>query len=68
MDTSLDDPALREADAQAVMAAVMTGTPVAAEVAARVRRRSERRTNEVRRRFGTVEVAVDLVREGRDEA
>jgi hypothetical protein len=68
MNTSSDDLAQREADAQAVMAATLNGTPLAPEVAARVRRRSERLTEEVRRKVGTVEAAVDLIRAGRDEA
>jgi hypothetical protein len=67
MSTPLDDPALREADAQAVMAHLLTGAPLDPEVERRVRQRSERGTEEVRRKFGTVEVAVELIREGRDE-
>jgi hypothetical protein len=68
MDTALDDPSIREADAQAVMAHYLTGVPLPPEVASRVRRRSEQATEGVRRRIGTVEVAVDLIREGRDES
>ena len=67
MNTPFDDPAVREADAQAVMASVLSGTPLSAEVAARVRCRSERLTEEVRRKVGTVEAAVALIRAGRDE-
>ncbi|HKB02108.1 MAG TPA: hypothetical protein VKD90_07805 [Gemmataceae bacterium] len=68
MNTPLDDPVVREADAQAVIDHFLNGVPLAPEVASRVRRRSEQGTEEVRRKFGTVEVAVDLVREGRDES
>jgi len=67
MNSHLDDPAIREADAQAVMDHVLNGVPLDPEVARRVRERSERATAKVRRKFGTVNVAVDLIRETRDE-
>ena len=67
MNTSLDDPALYEADAQAVMDHALHGKPLDPEVARRVDERSRRATEEVRRRMGTVNVAVDLVRASRDE-
>jgi hypothetical protein len=68
MSTTIDDPAVRDADAKAVVAHFANGTPLPPEIAARVRKRSERLTEQVRKKFGTVEVAVDLIREGRDEA
>jgi hypothetical protein len=64
----LDDPMTREADAQAVMDLVISGRPLDPEIAARVRERSERATEEMRRRFGTVNMAVDLVHQSREEA
>lgn len=64
----LDDPATREADAMAVMDQVISGKPLDPAVARRVRERSTRATEAVRRRFGTVDVAVPLLREVRDEA
>jgi len=67
MNDLLDEPTVREADAQIVMAHFLSGVALPPEVANRVRQRSERGTEEVRRKFGTVEVAVDLVREGRDD-
>ena len=42
--------------------------PLDPEVARRVRARSERATEELRRKYGTVSLAVDLIREARDEA
>jgi hypothetical protein len=56
-----------DADAQAVIEHALTGKPLDPEVARRVRERSERATDELRRRYGTLNVAVDLIRESRDE-
>lgn len=67
MPNLLDDLALREADGQAVMDHVLAGKPLDPEVVRRVRERSQRATEDVRRRLGTVNVAVDLVRQARDE-
>ena len=64
----LDDPSLREADVQAVMDQVVSGIPLDPEVAARVRERGERVTQAIRRKFGTVDIAVPYLREIRDEA
>jgi hypothetical protein len=69
MDTAdkyVPDPQV-EADLQAVLDHAFYGKPLGPEVARRVRERSERATEELRRKYGTREVAVDLVREGRDE-
>ncbi len=56
-----------EADAKAVMDNVLGIKPLDPEVARRVRERSERATEELRRQFGTIDVAVELIREIRDE-
>jgi len=64
----LDEPPLREADAQAVMDQVITWKPLDLEIVARVRERGARVTEEIRRKFGTVNIAVPLLREIRDEA
>lgn len=56
------------ADLEAVLQHLMVGTPVEADLSRRVRERSERMTEELRRRHGQLNVAVDLVREARDEA
>jgi hypothetical protein len=68
MNAFLVDLALAEADARAVMESFAGGFPVPADVAERVRLRSEVKTAELRRKVGVVNVAVDLIREGRDEA
>jgi hypothetical protein len=67
MKTPLDDPAICEADAQAVMDYALTGKPLDPEVARRVDERSRLATEAVRRRLGTVNMAVDLIRAARDE-
>ena len=56
-----------DADARAIIEHVMTGKPLDPEVYRRVREQSERATEAMRRRVGTVEIAVDLIRQGRDE-
>jgi hypothetical protein len=53
--------------ADAVIEHAMTGKPLDPEIARRVRERSERATAELRRKYGTLNVAVDLIREARDE-
>ncbi len=54
------------ADAKAVIEHAMTGKPLDAEIARRVRARSERATEELRRKYGTRDLAVDLIREVRE--
>lgn len=56
-----------DADARAIIEHVMTGKPLDPEIYRRVRAEAERATEEMRRRYGVVEIAVDLIREGRDE-
>ncbi len=63
----LDDPSLREADAEAVMEHLISGKPHDPTIAVRVRERSERATEEMRRQFGTVNMAVDLIHQSRNE-
>jgi hypothetical protein len=55
------------ADAQAVIEHAMTGKPLDPESARRVRERSERATEALRRKYGTLNIAVDLIREVRDQ-
>ncbi len=64
-----EDPLTSEeaADAQAVIEHAMTGKPLDPEVARRVRERSERATEALRRKRGTLNIAVDLIREVRDQ-
>jgi len=55
-----------DADARAVIEHAMTGKPLDPEIAHRIRARSERATESPRQRHGTLNIAVDLVREARD--
>jgi hypothetical protein len=55
------------ADVQAVADAAAAGIPVNPEVARRVRERSKRVQEELVGRFGIREIAVELIRQGRDD-
>ena len=55
------------ADLETVLKHVTSGTPVEPQLVHRVRIRSERMTEELRRQYGELDVAVDLIREVRDE-
>ena len=54
-------------DLDAVVASIASGTPLNAEIRRRIRERSERITEELRQKHGELDVAVDLIREIRDE-
>ncbi len=54
-------------DMQAVADAVAAGRPVDPKVAKRVRERSERVQEQLRREYGVRDIAVDLIRQGREE-
>ena len=54
-------------DAQAVADAVAAGKPVDPDVARRVQERSRLAQAELLKRFGVREIAVDLIREIREE-
>jgi hypothetical protein len=60
-------PAEVLADIQAVADAAAAGRPVDADVARRVRERSAQVQEDLLGRYGVRELAVDLVRQGRDE-
>jgi hypothetical protein len=55
------------ADLQAVADAVAGGTRLAPEVVRRILEESRRVQEELRRKYGELDIAVDLVREIRDE-
>lgn len=68
MKTKDSTPVIDEAaDAQQVIEHALTGKPLDPEVARRVRERSERATAALRQQRGTVNIAVDLIREVRDQ-
>ena len=56
------------ADLDAVMERITTGKPLDPEAARRIRERAERITEEIRQQHGELDVAVQLLREIRDEA
>jgi hypothetical protein len=56
-----------QADIQAVADAVLTRKPLDPAVARRVRERSEKVQQELLRQHGVREIAVDLIRQGREE-
>ena len=64
---TIDQIPVADADAQAVLESLRTGVPLDPAIRRRVSERSEQATEALRRRYGTLDVAVDLIREIRDE-
>jgi hypothetical protein len=62
-----DAAAAAQADLKAVLHSVVNKTPLDPEIARRVQERSERITQEVFEQHGFLNVAVELIHEGRDE-
>lgn len=54
-------------DLQTVLEHLSTGTPLDPELKRRVRERAGKIRQEIRNRHGVVEVAVELIRETRDD-
>jgi len=67
-DISTDIPVDIQADHAAVMQHFLNGQPLDPGIAERVRVRAQRITDELRRLHGEMNIAVDLIRESRDEA
>jgi len=65
MDT-VETPCLRS-DEQVLLEHLTTGKAIAPEVYRRIRERAEAITNELRQVHGEMTIAVDLIRETRDE-
>jgi hypothetical protein len=61
------DDALLKSDLDAVIQAVISGGPLDPLIASRVRERSLQAQKELMFKFGVREIAVDLVREVRDD-
>lgn len=55
------------ADLDAVMERLRTGKPIDPESSRRIRERAERITEEIRQEHGELDIAVQLIRETRDE-
>jgi hypothetical protein len=62
-----DDPNAVRADLEAVLNSIIQKTPLLPEVAQRVQERGRRLRQEVFERHGLLDVAVDLIREVRNE-
>lgn len=56
-----------QADEAAVAEHLLTGKPLDPEIYRRVRARAEQITAELRQRYGDMNLAVDLIRDIRDE-
>ncbi len=65
--TAATDPQVL-ADLDAVMARIATGKPLEPETSRRIRERAERITEEIRQKHGVIDIAVQLIRETRDDA
>jgi hypothetical protein len=59
-------PAL-DPDTEALMERILHGKPLDPELYRRIQEQGDRLTEEIRQKIGTVEIAVDLVRQTRDE-
>jgi hypothetical protein len=55
------------ADSQAVIEHITTGKPLDPETCCRIRARAKKITDELRQQYGETNMAVDLIREIRDE-
>jgi hypothetical protein len=55
-----------DADTKALLAWLADGTPLPCDVRKRIQERGDELTEEIRQKYGTVEIAVDLIREIRD--
>lgn len=55
------------ADTQAIIEHLTTGKPLDPETYHRIRERGEHLTEEIRQKHGVIDMAVDLIREGREE-
>lgn len=58
--------AIEQSDCEEVIRAAMERRPVDPEVSKRVRQRAEKLREEIFRKHGLLNVAVELIREGRD--
>ena len=56
-----------QADTDALMEHLTAGKPLDPEVARRIHARAARITEQIRQKHGTLNIAVDLIRETRDE-
>ncbi|HVA51028.1 MAG TPA: hypothetical protein VNH11_32105 [Pirellulales bacterium] len=64
---STEAKSVLDADMEALMERVLHGKPLEPDVYQRIRAECDRVTEEIRQQHGTIEIAVDLIREIRDE-
>lgn len=55
-------------DTEAILDHMATGRPIDPEIYRRIRAEGAKITESIRRNHGVVQIAVDLIRESRDEA
>lgn len=63
---STDAKAIVDADTEALLERMIHGTPLPPDVYQRIQERGDKLTEEIRRKYGVREIAVDLIREIRD--
>ena len=56
-----------DSDTQAILERIAHGTPLPADVYQRIQARGDELTEQIRQQYGTIAIAVDLIREIRDE-
>jgi hypothetical protein len=56
-----------DADTAALIERITRDTPLPPDVYKRIQERGDKLTEEIRQKYGTIEIAVDLIREIRDE-
>jgi hypothetical protein len=64
---SIDTKPTLDADTEAVLQRIVHGTRLPPDIYKRIRDRGDQLREEMRQKYGTVEIAVDLIREIRDE-
>ncbi len=64
---SVDKPSAAQTDLEYAIQLILTGKKDP-EFAARVQAETEKITDDIRRKHGVLNIAVDLIREARDEA
>jgi hypothetical protein len=63
---STDAESTVDEDTKALLAWIANGTPLHPDVRKRIEDRGDQLTEEIRQKYGTVEIAVDLIRQIRD--
>lgn len=64
---TIDHPPEEDVESQAVMDHLMTGKPIDPEIKRKIHERAAKITQEVRDKFGLVDIAVPAIRELRGE-